>query len=483
MQGQASLTWVARPGAVARASLALAHVVAMVLAVPFAVALGEGAWKVAAALGVPLLLPMVAAGLAGRYPPGRDLRQIEAVAVLVLLFAGVSVLAVPGFMALGLSPVDALFESVSAITSTGLTVAEGTMGWPLAGHALRGWMQWAGGFAIAVAGVALILGPGSARGAASALGRAGLPDRDLLSSTRAQARRLLVAYSALTVLAAVAFVPLFPTWWEGVAVALAAVSTGGFTPRPDSLESYSRAAQAATMVACLATTFSLMAYVRVRRDGPRAAFVESNAARVVALCLAVSVTAAGLRLVSGGSPAHALDALLNTLSGVTTAGFSVAPIGLHTPVMALILGAMVVGGGAGSTAGGIKQERAATLAAMVQVALTRLKSPPRTVTPLKIHGARVRRAQVTALGAVLFLYAASTMVVWILLLLGGVAPMPALFDTVSALSTAGLSMGAVGPDLAWPLKLVLAAAMLLGRLEFLAFVAVLSPGTWAPIHR
>jgi len=379
--------------------------------------------------------------------------------------------------------VDALFESVSAITSTGLTVAEDTMAWPIAGHALRGWMQWSGGFAIAVAGVALILGPGSARNAASAMGRAGLPERDLISSTRAQARQLLVAYIALTVIAGAAFIPLFPTWWEGVAVALAAVSTGGFTPRPDSLASYSRAAQAATLIACLATTFSLMAYVRIRRDGPRAALTETNAARVVALCLAVSVTAAGLRLASGGTVANALDSLLNTLSGVTTAGFTVAPIGLHTPVMALILGAMVVGGGAGSTAGGVKQERVATLGAMVQVALTRLKAPARAVTPLKTNGARVRSGQLTTLGAVLFLYGVSALVVWVLLLFGGIEPMPALFDTVSALSTAGLSMGAAGPDLAWPLKLVLAVAMLLGRLESLALLAVLSPGTWAPLHR
>jgi trk system potassium uptake protein TrkH len=61
--------------------------------------------------------------------------------------------------------------------------------------------------------------------------------------------------------------------------------------------------------------------------------------------------------------------------------------------------------------------------------------------------------------------------------------MAGLFDTVSALSTAGLTMGAAGPDLAWPLKLVLVAAMLLGRLEFLALIAVLSPGTWAPMHK
>jgi trk system potassium uptake protein TrkH len=151
--------------------------------------------------------------------------------------------------------------------------------------------------------------------------------------------------------------------------------------------------------------------------------------------------------------------------------------------MVLLLGAVVVGGGSGSTTGGVKVERVAMLARMVQVALLRLKAPARAVTPLKARGARVTPGQVTGLGAVLLLYAGSALVCWTALCLGGVDPMAGLFDTVSALSTAGLTMGAAGPDLAWPLKLVLVAAMLLGRLEFLALIAVLSPGTWAPMHK
>jgi trk system potassium uptake protein TrkH len=390
------------------------------------------------------------------------------------------VLAVPGYLALGLSPVDALFESVSAITSTGLTVATGTMDWPLAGHALRSWMQWAGGFAIAVAGVALILGPGAARATASSLGQTNMPERDILSSTRAQARRLLKVYLAITAISVVVFVPLFPTWWEAVAIALTAVSTGGMTPRPDSLASYTRLAQAATMVACLATAVSLMAYVEARRSGPRVALRQTNAALVLALAIGVAAVAGGLTVALGeGLPAGA-DAVLNTLSGASTAGFSVAPIGPAPAVMALITGAMLVGGGAGSTAGGLKVERAALLARMVGLTLLRLRAPPGTVATLKLQGDRVPAEHLTALGAVLFLYACSAMVCWVALTAGGIDPMPALFDTVSALSTVGLSLGAAGPDLAWPLKLVLAAAMLLGRLEFLVLIAVLSPGTWAP---
>ena len=482
MQGRMSVVWAARAGPVARATLSQAHVVAAVLALPCAVAAVERAWTLAGALGLPLAVTLAGAAAAWRMDPPRDLRAIEAAAVFVLLFAGTAAAAVPGYLALGLGPVDALFESVSAITSTGLTVATGTMDWPLAGHALRAWMQWAGGFAIAVAGVALILGPGAARATAASLGRTGVPARDILSSTRAQARRLLKVYLAITAVAVAAFLPLFPAWWEAAAVALAAVSTGGMTPRPDSLESYSRAAQGAALLACLATAVSLMAYVEAGRSGPRAALQETNPGLVLALVLGAAATAAGLTLALGEGVAAATDAAFNMASGATTAGFSVAPLGPAPAVMALILGAMLVGGGAGSTAGGLKVERAALLARMVGVTLLRLRAPPGAVAPLEVQGARIGADRLTALGAVLFLYAASALACWVALTAGGVAPMPALFDTVSALSTVGLSLGAAGPDLAGPLKLVLAAAMLLGRLDFLVLIAVLSPRTWAPRH-
>ncbi|RBI86353.1 TrkH family potassium uptake protein [Rhodosalinus halophilus] len=464
-----------------RAALGEAHVVGMVFAPPFAVALAEGAGRLAIALGCALLPTLAGAALAPRFPPQRDLRQIEALAVLVLLFVGVAALAAPAYVTLGMPPVDAAFESVSAITSTGLTVATGTMEWPLAGHALRAWMQWCGGFAIAVAGVALILGPGAAaRGAASTMGRAGLPDRDLRTSTRRQARALLVAYVVLTVAAVAVFLPLFPSWWEAIAVALSAVSTGGFTPRPDSLASYSRAAQAAVMLVSLAAAFSLLFYVKLRRDGLRGALFGTNAAAMLAFALGASGLAALLHLALSGSPAQALDSLLNTLSGVTTAGFSVAPVDAAPPLLALLLAVMVVGGGAGSTAGGIKLERALTFARAVRVALLRLRVPAEAVTPLMANGERMPEQRIVATLAVVALYAASALAVWLAMLAGGVPALAALFDTVSALSTVGLSAGAAGPDLAWPLKLVLIAAMLLGRLEFLALIAVLAPATWAP---
>jgi trk system potassium uptake protein TrkH len=475
-RGQASVSWIARPAAVCRILLGHSTVVFAVLTPPFAVAVVEGAYGVAAGLLPGIAVCLLCALLAWRLPPADDVRHIEAVTTLTALFIIVSILPVPAFQALGMPAIDAFFESVSGITSTGLTVARDTMEWPFAGHFLRAWMQWSGGFAIAVAGVALILRPGAA---AHEMAQVGVDGRDLLSSMRAQARQMLVAYCLLTALAIGLLVLLLPNAWEGVVVALTAVSTGGFTPRADSLMSYSRAAQVAVLGVGLSTTVSLFFYVLIVQKGPRKALRQSNAVPVlVALTLGALLVGGAELATEGWHPDDVLEATLNFISGFTTAGFSVAPIDDTRALLALLLMAMLVGGGVGSTAGGIKLDRALTLARAVALSVLRLRAPRRAVIQLRENGQRRRADDLIGIAAIIALYLTSAFLCWLAFLASGMPPLPALFDIVSALSTVGLSTGVVGPDLSGHLKAVLVIAMLAGRLEFLALLVFLLPGTW-----
>jgi trk system potassium uptake protein TrkH len=475
-RGQASVEWKARPDRILRALASYGLVLAVVTGVPLLAALAERQWELVVVLAVPSVLCAALGLVAMRHWVPDDLRGIEAVTTLVGLFAIGAVIPIPAFMVLGLNGWDAVFESVSAITSTGLTVATGTPDWPFAGHLLRGWLQWSGGFAIAVAGVALIVGPGST---AMAMGRVGIDHRDLLSSTRQQARQLMIVYGALTALAVAVLVPLLPGWREPVAIGLTAVSTGGFTPRADSLASYGRLAQVVTMLICLSTTVSLMFYVLWQRKGLKAALTGTNARGVLAGFTAGLVVLTALFFISAEMPLEALaDVLLNFTSALTTAGFSVAVVTDVPGVVAFLLTAMIVGGGVGSTAGGIKIDRALSVGRMIGLTLLRMRTPPRAVTHLKEEGQPVRPERIVSLVAVVACYGMTALVAWIVFLMSGEAPLGALFDIVSALSTVGLSSGVTGPDLAPHLKMVLTAAMFLGRLEFLAVIAALSPATW-----
>lgn len=474
--GQASTSWQARPSAVAKAILSHGHLLAAVMAVPLCVALAEWDISLTVAMALPTILCLAAAGLSTRYGVPDDLRENEAVCTLVMLFLVLSILPIPALMVLGMEFNDALFEAVSGVTSTGLTVAQGTMDWPFAGHVLRGWLQWTGGFAIAVAGVALLLGPGTA---ASTMGNVGINDRDILNSTRTQARGLLIAYGGITALAIAALVVLIPDWQEGVAIALSAVSTGGFTPRTDSLASYSTAAQAVTIFFCMATAVSLAAYVQLQSRDWRGALRHSEAVNFSGFALAGLMCVVVVLMLTGQPSRSALvDAGLNFLSGLSTAGFSTAPIPTEPGYLALVLGGMIIGGGVGSTAGGIKFDRVITLAQMVRLTLLRLRIPPHAVTSLRDGGRKVSVDRVISIAAVLFCYAASAMLCWMAFLLSGAPPLSSLFEVISALSTVGLSSGLTGPDMQTHLKYVLIAAMLMGRLEFLALLLALSPGTW-----
>ncbi|MGX0879091.1 trk system potassium uptake protein TrkH [Roseovarius sp. MBR-154] len=474
--GQASTSWQARPFCVLQTVLSHGIILAAVFAVPLLAALAETEWPLSVALIGPLVVCLVSAGVSRRVGVPEDLREIEAICTLVMLFLILSVLPVPALMVLGMEATDALFESISGVTSTGLTVARGTTDWPFAGHLLRGWLQWTGGFAIAVAGVVLIVGPGHA---ARAMGNAGVADRDILQSTRSQARELLLAYVGLTVIAIGLLVILLPSWEEGLLIALTAVSTGGFTPRPDSLASYSYTAQVVTILICLATSVSLLAYVYLRKRDWRAALRHSAAQDYAKIALAgMFLVLLVLGLTGSPSGSEVLAAVLNFLSGLSTAGFTNTQIPDVPGHVALVMVAMLIGGGVGSTAGGIKVNRVITATAMVRLTLLRFRVPSRAVTNLQEGRANVPADRVISIVAVVMCYAISMLVVWMIFLLSGQPPLSSLFDVISALSTVGLSSGVTGADMQSHLKFALMAAMLLGRLEFLALLLALSPGTW-----
>jgi trk system potassium uptake protein TrkH len=475
-KGQATVTWRARPQAVIRALMSQCYVLAVVTGVPAFFAIFENHGALAAALIFPCIVFIIIGYFAQRWPPPTDLRNIEAVCTLSGIFLLIILSPVPAFMVLDMSILDAFFEATSGTTSTGLSVASNASSWPITGHVLRGWMQWVGGFAIALAGVATIIGP---RSAVKKMGEFDFEQQDILSSARQQARNLLKVYCGITIISFALLMAVLPTWWEALVISLAAVSTGGFTPRADSLASYSNIAQILVIFICLTTTVSMFFYVVLYRDGLRKA-LDTSSTKAVAVGAVIGTILASILVILTSEPSGEtlLNSVLNFLSGFTTAGFSVSPIDTTSANTALILAAMIVGGAAGSTAGGIKIDRAITLLKMLQISINRLRAPPHAVFRLKEYGQWVAQERIVSLIAVLTCYGLTLIISWIIFIASGQPAFESLFDIVSALSTVGLSTGLTGPDTPSHLKVVLICAMLLGRLEFLALLATLSPFTW-----
>lgn len=474
--GNDSLIQRARPHVVALTIAKHSPIFIILFAPPALWAAVDRAWSLSISLAIPALAALMLFAIASRLPLPNDLRRVEAMVTVALIMLIGAVIAVPAFVTLGLPLHGAFFEAMSGLTTTGHSVAPDTRPWPFAAHFLRAWLQWCGGLVMATAVLALLLPAGVPT---QRLGRAGIDQGDRIASTRVQARQLLGVYLTLTVVMALPTMWVIPDWREGFVLTLSAISTGGFAPRPDSLASYNAAGQGIVMLTCVLGAISLLTYVLLGQKRVLDAWYLGSARRVGLGLLLLCAAYTGILFATGPQTVATIyNELLNLISGMTTAGYSTGPMPVFGPAMVLFILAMLLGSDVGSTSGGIKLARFGILLRAVIHAIRGVRLPKRAVNPLMENGKKVDPATLISLLALILLYFAIVIVLWIQCLTHGLPALPALFDVVSTLSTVGLSSGLVNADLPPDLIITLSFAMWLGRLEFIAVLVVLIPSTW-----
>ena len=188
---------------------------------------------------------------------------------------------------------------------------------------------------------------------------------------------------------------------------------------------------------------------------------------------------AGFMLVAGFSPMEvARHAPFLGMAAQSSVGFTTMDVGeLPAAGLAFLVIAMWIGGNSGSTAGGIKTFRAMTLLSVIRLTLQRTSLPPDAVTRLSVGGEMISREALESTFTVVFLSVGTIFLVWLPFLVAGYG-MESLFDVAGAVTTGGLSVGIIGPELEPGLKAVLTAAMILGRVEFVALLVMIWPPTW-----
>jgi trk system potassium uptake protein TrkH len=340
-------------------------------------------------------------------------------------------------------------------------------------------MRWYGGLGIVVLSLALVIRPGLA---AKGLSVSESAEDDLVGGTRAHARRVLKVYGFLTVAALLALLILGISPFYAVVYSLAAVSTGGFSPHDLSLAALgSWPIQWAVMLFCLAgaTPFPLY-HPHRKRTGLSANLLQLFTLLLCGL-LATLLLGFCMWLADGRSWQEAVrHAPLMALSAQTTVGFSTLDITrLGAASKLVLIFAMAVGGGIGSTAGGFKILRLLIVIQLLRVALTRMSLPPHAVLDPRLAGERLSAAEIHNAMLVIFLFIGAMGISWLPFVLLGFDPLDSLFEVVSALANVGLSAGLSGPELPALLKGALCLDMLLGRLEIMAWLVLMHPRAWA----
>ena len=386
----------------------------------------------------------------------------------------------------GFSYMDSLFETVSGFTTTGASVVAAPSALPRGLQFWRALTQWMGGMGVLVMVLALMpsLGEGSVN-----LMKAESPgpiSSKLRPKTSETAKSLYVIYIALTLAETLALrvagMPLF----DSVTTAFTTISTGGFSVRDTSLAFYrSETINWIVVFFMFVSGVNFSVLFQVQRRRWRDALRSEEARWYAVLTLGATALIAADRIVKAGRSVYegVSQSAFQVVTLMTTTGYATADFDLWSPFAKLVLILlMLVGGCAGSTAGGVKVSRFVILFKGLRRELRRILHT-REVRALTLEGERVAEGTVSSVSAFFFAYIAITLLCAAIVSLDGVDLTTAFTAALTAISNVGPGFSRVGPTcnfafLSTASKGALTVTMLLGRLEIMPLLVLLFPNVW-----
>jgi len=373
---------------------------------------------------------------------------------------------------LGIPFSRAIFESVSGWTTTGLSVVDVTAAGPMILF-WRSVIQLAGGAGLAIIMMSAIVGP-TGVGISSAEGRSD----QLVPHVRQSARLVLIIYSAYAMVGSLAYWVAGMSLFDAVNHSFAAVSTGGFSTRPESIGYWnSISVEAVTLPLMLLGNLSFVTAWFLWRGKLRFVF-KNGEVRLQSVLMPLSAAVVFIFTCQTLYPhiGKAMRvAVFETVSALTTTGFSTVSYGNWNSFgVILLISLMLIGGGTCSTAGGIKQFRIYLLFKLLFWDIKRHLIPRTAVTELPIWEGNRRvfldDARFRQVAMFVFLYMAVYGLGVMILCSYGYSLNDSLFEFASALGTVGLSVGVTSAQMPDGALWAEIFAMFLGRLEFIVVI-------------
>jgi trk system potassium uptake protein TrkH len=466
------------------------------LLVPLAVSLlyADGSWEsflipaaamvLVGGLGFRATLPH--SGRALGYVLPRDvLLSVTLAWVLAALLGGVPFLVEGTFR----SPIDSTFEAMSGFTTTGATLLSEIEAQTPSILFWRSMTQWLGGIGIVVLFVAVApaIGFGAARLISAEV--SGITQPRLTPRMADTAKALLIVYLILSLAEVIALLLAGMNLYDAVVHTFTTIATGGFSPKTASVGFYdSVAIEAVIAVFMTLSGISFALYYVVYSRRSFRALRDPELLTYLGILLGSVLLVWGVLVIEGEYADDRVgafrDSAFTVTSILTTTGYVTADFDRwDTMARITLIVLMFVGGCAGSTAGGIKVVRVIVVFKTVVADLFR-GIHPRAVTPLTLGDRLLSEGTRTAiLGLVvawLFIFAvASTLVAS----QENLTPLTSASAVAATLNVIGPGLGQVGASESYEAvnpfgRVVLSACMLLGRLEILTALALLSPAFW-----
>jgi len=391
-----------------------------------------------------------------------------------------------------MAPLSAFFESMSGWTGTGLTMVADEGALPFTLQFWRSLIQWVGGVGVIVLTLSILARPGTG---SFVLYKGEARDRKTHPSIVSTVRTIWWIFLLYTVIGVVVLIAIgmFPTngmsAWESLNHGMTGLATGGFSVTADSNAGFGTLSQIAMVVLMVVGAIAFAAHYdllkgRVKKFLSDAQFHAILVLIILGIIILTFVNLKTAALEYNGNILLALkESGFQFVSAITCTGFtSVENLAAWGESAKLILAfAMIIGGAAGSTAGGIKLYRAILLSKGVSWRIKRAISTPRRVFVHKFGGRSLNKDDAMDL----INEAAIISFMWVIILVAGILtisviyPAPdvtlgdSIFEVCSAQGNVGLTTGITELHMSPIAKTMLIFNMWIGRLEIIPIIVLI----------
>ncbi len=464
----------------------------LLLVVPLVTALVLQEWEPASRylLAIGLSLTIGSGMRMMRMQPGK-LSRLQAMVVTALAWLFLALIAaIP--LALSnhyASYLDALFECMSGLTTTGASVVVDIDHLSNADNMFRFMMHFLGGLGLIVVALSLgILGKGTS-GLYTSEGRSEHVLPNIVNTTRLISRIaiLMVGVSAviMTIICLIAGMEPVRAFLHALWISISGFMTAGFTPTSQSIMYYhSVPMEIICMFLMIMGTINFALFVEIWRGNTLAFFkdIEIRTAFIwLVIVVAVFMSSLASASAFSGLPEMLRRGIFMVISASTTTGFQVITNNQLTTVlssgaMLMLAMLMAIGGSSGSTAGGMKLSRIGVIAKSVVATIKETLAPDSARVSVVYNHIEKKVLTSDVVKSAMTVSALFIMTFFIGSLAGiahGYDALSAIFESISMASNGGLSSGIVSRGMPLSLELVYILEMWAGRLEFVALLALL----------
>ncbi|GHE99464.1 Trk system potassium uptake protein [Aliiroseovarius zhejiangensis] len=382
-------------------------------------------------------------------------------------------------------PVDAFFEAMSGLTTTGATVLSGLDDMPKGLLFWRALMQWYGGIGIIV--VAMVFLPELRVGGMQIFRSEAFDTMGKVLPRAAQiAGRISQIYLVLTIACAVLYAAVGLPPYEAIYHAMTTLSTGGFSSTDASFGAFQGVPEYVAAVFMILASLPFVRYIQLLSGTARPILRDTQIHVYLIIILTITIMMTIYRLVANGDHLeHGFrEGIFNVTSIISGTGYSSVDYqlwGAFPVVVFFFLG--LIGGCAGSTACSIKVFRYQLLFSSIKAQIRSIHSPHGMFTP-RYAGRRVDDDVLSSVMAFFVFFVVTLGIVAVLLGMTGLDFTTSVSGAATAVANIGPGLGdIIGPagnfgSLNDTAKWILAITMLIGRLELMAVYVLFTMTFW-----